>query len=99
MSQYTEGPWRITGGNIRGRWETAGHAPIAKMVGDKRTTDHSIQKANGYLIAAAPELLECAQELLAALERDLPPAKNQAAAAERFNMQIIIGKALGKGME
>ena len=63
MNKHTPGPWRISAAikpnefDIRDKNSSGGHAPIAKVKGDKR---HTIAQsaANARLIAAAPDLLQ-----------------------------------------
>ncbi|CAB4154013.1 hypothetical protein UFOVP626_52 [uncultured Caudovirales phage] len=62
---YTPGPWKILDDYDQGirpchpaKGCSFGYAPIAKIVGDKRTTNGEINRANARLITAAPEMLE-----------------------------------------
>lgn len=78
--KHTPGPW-ITSqhGEIRparkdqkDRKEKGwsfGYAPIAKTVGDKRTTTPAINEANARLIASAPDLLASLEEVTAKLSQ------------------------------
>lgn len=75
MSSHTPGPWevRIERGincirpsNLDQIGYTGGYAPIAKVCGDKRLKK---KEADARLIAAAPDLLEALQRMLA---KDVP---------------------------
>ena len=64
--KHTPGPWRINTAIRAGEFDvkdansSGGHAPIAKVRGDKRRTAKQAL-ANARLIAAAPDLLEAAK--------------------------------------
>ena len=66
MSEHTPGPWKILkGGYIISESECSGERPMSiigltREVGAKRF-------ANGYLIAAAPDMLEALEKVAEAL--------------------------------
>lgn len=75
MNKHTPGPWELethydhnndTHLNLYGHIDTYLHKPIARLYPDCRFADDS-DKANAYLIAAAPDLL-AALEAVAALD-------------------------------
>ena len=71
MSKHTQGPWINFNGQIRpanGTGRSGGYAPLAKIHGDKRTTNNEINAANARLIAAAPDLLAIAKDVLGMLQ-------------------------------
>lgn len=64
MAKYTAGPWVTDGFNVTGK---AHNQPICNMVPASLFPGHFIeQEANATLIAAAPELLEALQAIVAA---------------------------------
>jgi hypothetical protein len=87
MAQPTPGPWTFD--EAMGEVITAdAHTIIAVVHGDPpgRADD-----ANGYLLAAAPELLQWAKWTLAHLERLQPPLEG----AEQ--LRAVIAKAAARG--
>ena len=66
MSKHTPGPWVVDGDVIRGDWQRNGSISVASMLDISypygRRAGES-KHANAHLMAAAPELLEFAQEV------------------------------------
>jgi hypothetical protein len=92
--KHTPGPWRINTAIRAGEFDvkdansSGGHAPIAKVRGDKRRTANQAL-ANARLIAAAPDLLEALKDMLPELESIGPLEKFERARA-------AIAKATGE---
>ena len=61
MTEHTPGPWSTTGSMIQSEYKTFGGVFVAQVV-DHASGEHI---ANARLIAAAPELLEALQSVLA----------------------------------
>ena len=72
MSKHTQGPWHFRKDTIReGRYfirvQSYGYAPLATVLGDKRSTLKQ-SEANARLIAAAPNLLDVLLRAKSAIE-------------------------------
>ena len=71
MSEYTNGPWQCKGDGVYGADGYGIAYPIAQAIvklGTDEQSHHWMERnaeANARLIAAAPELLEALEELLA----------------------------------
>jgi hypothetical protein len=78
MSKHTRGPWEI----VENSWSTttirSGDTTIAVLSCEEDSTEdnqfelEAIQKANAKLIAAAPELLQLAKDLLEQVKDEWP---------------------------
>lgn len=93
MNEYTPGPWSIGNANIKDEAEVGIHGPgeYGLIICDLQSDgyDEKTQKANAALIAAAPDLLEALENLLAVADQyDLPLSD-----PERIAARAAIAKA------
>lgn len=80
-NQHTPGPWNIIPNAIIGHWQIESPsgriATVSQCINGTEFPDIDTQaKANAQLIAAAPDLLECCQELLKMVDELLPLAQH-----------------------
>lgn len=68
MSKHTPGPWDLDEGDLSTVYELETSDPLAEVFSDKSAEENV---ANARLIAAAPELLEALEALLAASEKHI----------------------------
>ena len=86
----TPGPWENVGGWVDSRGK---ESKIICAIGSVSTQSENIQEANANLIAAAPELLEALQNLLASVsDRDLVGLQ----VGYKIQAEQAIAKALGE---
>lgn len=76
MSKYTPGPWtanlhhtQVRGGRSHGFIHAKQLVPIAAVVLAAEGCDEAEGRANTYLIAAVPDLLEALQAVVAIVDR------------------------------
>ena len=79
MSKYTESPWLYSQNTVSG---SNGSEMVAEVYG----FDTLEKKANGKLIAAAPDLLEACQEFLKVINRT-------PTALEHYGSAIMLAEA------
>ena len=79
MSKYTESPWLYSKNTVSG---SNGSEMVAEVYG----FDTLEKKANGKLIAAAPDLLEACQEFLKVINRT-------PTALEHYGSAIMLAEA------
>ncbi len=103
MSKHTSGPW-FYGEDSDDEWYfAAAHDPNVQL-GWVCPNEYGTQEANARLIAAAPELLEALQELLASdrakpfeiVGRDTDGHPLNAAGVARKKARAAIAKATGE---
>lgn len=84
MSNFTQGPWQAIGTMVRGPYALGENNRPGGLIADCGGYYTPETSANARLIAAAPELLEALQELLASVEGVPcgPEAKCRAAIAK-----------------
>mgnify|MGYP003342593917 FL=1 len=91
MSTYTPGPWRVTGPNVR-----SGDALVAVVRDhwhDEKTPEEEL-KTNAHLIAAAPELLELARQIVLAADDNEGDIPNDIVAGARAAVHKATGGEL-----
>ena len=101
QSSFTPGPWVVrTIDQSLATVETQDGEYIicnaAQLRGDDWKTEHAERKANARLIAAAPELLEALQGLMAVLDRQLHSPHAAARASPLGRASSAIAKATGE---
>jgi len=91
MSGHTPGPWvRRYGGQ---RINAKGGVGVAKVLINQPEDEFD---GNSHLIAAAPELLEACQTVLAGIERGLPIDANTVNGLVVARLRAAIDKAEGR---
>jgi hypothetical protein len=68
MSEHTLGPWSVDGSPTTDFDVVCADGRIAMVNGEDWSAD--MTEANAYLLAAAPELLELARQIVLAAEQD-----------------------------
>lgn len=96
-NDFTPGPWTI-GYKFKSQWHDTikiygkGAVQICQVSTDGQRNDSEINKANAYLIAAAPDLLEACQEFM-----DCEPYANLLGGNEHVIDMIKAAIAKAKG--
>lgn len=103
MAKHTPGPWTVDALGVQARWnidtlEGTSVAITNQLPGDKNWQERD---ANTALIAAAPEMLECMQKLLAEYQnwrvKANIPEDHTNSLMEKC--RIVVGKATGAEYE
>ena len=101
MSKHTPGPWELRGWSVKCptnnfRVARIGEADKAlRQFGDYEDMEAEC-RANARLIAAAPELLEACQTVLAGIERGLPIDADTVNGLVVARLRTAIDKAKGR---
>ncbi|TCW00440.1 hypothetical protein [Biostraticola tofi] len=97
MSEFkgTPGPWENVGGWVDSKGKDS---KIICAIASVSTQEEGIQEANARLIAAAPELLEALQDMVAIVKKNSYPCpdKPNSTWGRMEAAKAVINKALGE---
>ena len=93
MSTYTPGPWSIDG-DLSTALDIIGCAGRIAMIDEQANLSDEELKANAHLIAAAPELLELARQIVLAADDNEGDIPNDIVAGARAAVHKATGGEL-----